>query len=375
MFERISQMMIKEFIQIFRDPRLRTVVLLMPLLQTIIFGYAINIDVRDIKLAVYDLDNSASSRSLTNALVRSGYFKLVDSLTDDSQIGPTLDSGNATVVMQINQGFDTALAKSSPAQVLFLIDGTDANTAAIVESYLSRIALQHSQSIGTNRLQELSSKDKSITTGLQSRAWFNDNLVSRNFYIPGVIAILLTLVTLTLTSMSIVREKEIGTMEQLIVTPITRVQFVAGKTLPYILLGLFNVLGILLVSAFWFEVPIRGNLLLLFFAVSLYLLTTLGLGLFVSTISNTQQEAMLSAFMFYFPLVLLSGFIFPVNNMPELIQWLTIINPLKYFLIIIRGIFLKGVGIAILWPELLSLAAIGAVIFWQATRRFHKTLT
>lgn len=164
-------------------------------------------------------------------------------------------------------------------------------------------------------------------------------------------------------------------MEQLIVTPITRVQFVAGKTLPYILLGLFNVLGILLVSAFWFEVPIRGNLLLLFFAVSLYLLTTLGLGLFVSTISNTQQEAMLSAFMFYFPLILLSGFIFPVENMPKAIQWLTILNPLKYFLIIIRGIFLKGVGIAILWPELLSLAAIGAVIFWQATRRFHKTLT
>lgn len=375
MFARIGPIMRKEFIQIFRDPRLRMVVLLMPLLQTIIFGYAINIDVHDIKLAVYDLDNSASSRSLTNALVSSGYFKLVDSLTDDSQLGPTLDSGKSTVVIQINQGFDTTLMEGSPAQVLFLIDGTDANTASIVESYVSRIAVQHSQSIRSNRTKGLSSIDDSINTGLQSRAWFNDHLVSRNFYIPGVIAILLTLTTLTLTSMSIVREKELGTMEQLIVTPITRVQFVAGKTLPYILLGLFNVLGILLVSAFWFEVPIRGNLLLLFFAVSLYLLTTLGLGLFVSTISNTQQEAMLSAFMFYFPLVLLSGFIFPVENMPTAIQWLTILNPLKYFLIIIRGIFLKGVGIAILWPELLSLAATGAMIFWQATRRFHKTLT
>lgn len=370
MFARVYQMMLKEFIQIFRDPRLRAVILLMPLLQTIIFGYAINIDVRDITIAVYDLDRSAASRGLIESLEKSGYFRLVKGLTDDHQIRRTLDHGEATVVIQVNPGFQENLLVGRTAQALFLIDGTDSNTASIVESYLNRIASQYSKEYQPQSFNKLFS---GFT--LESRAWFNENLVSRNYYIPGVIAILLTLVTLTMTSMSIVREKEVGTMEQLIVTPISRVEYVTGKTLPYICIGLFDVIGILLVSSFWFEVPMRGNLFLLFFAMSLYLLTTLGLGLLVSTISNTQQEAMLSAFMFYFPLVLLSGFIFPISNMPVPIQWVTLINPLRHFLIVIRGIFLKGVGISVLWPQLSALGLIGALIFWQATRRFRKTLS
>lgn len=372
MFERVWQMMIKEFLQIFRDVRLRTVILLMPLLQTIIFGYAINIDVRDIRIAVLDQDRSTASRNFVQSLVNSGYFLLSDSLDENAEITDELDKGEASIVLQIRPGFEAAMNSGKPTPVLAIIDGSDANTASIIRSYLSRVAAQQAQSVAMERSGHAVLKAPSIR--LQSRAWFNENLISRNFYIPGLIAILLTLTTLTMTSMSIVREKEIGTMEQLIVTPISRVEFLAGKSLPYILIGFFNVIGILLVSAYWFEVPIRGNPFLLFFAIGLYLLTTLGIGLYVSTISNTQQEAMLSAFMFYFPLVLLSGFIFPVYNMPKLIQWLTVINPLKYFLVVIRGIFLKGVGLQVLWPELLALMAIGIVVFWQAIRRFHKTL-
>lgn len=368
MFERVWHMMLKEFLQIFRDVRLRTVILLMPLLQTIIFGYAINIDVRDIRLAVLDQDQSAASRNFVHSLVNSGYFILSQSLEKESQIAEQLDQGRVSIVLQIRSGFESSMKVGDSHALLAIIDGSDANTASIVRSYITRVAAQ--QALAINPVM---SRPQAVR--LQSRAWFNETLISRNFYIPGLIGILLTLTTLTLTSMSIVREKEIGTMEQLIVTPINRVEFIAGKTLPYILIGLFNVIGILFVSAYWFEVPIRGNLVLLFVAISLYLLTTLGIGLFVSTISNTQQEAMLSAFMFYFPLVLLSGFIFPVYNMPKLIQWLSVINPLKYFLVIIRGIFLKGIGVQVLWPELLALMAIGLVVFWQAIRRFHKTLS
>lgn len=372
MFERVWCMMLKEFLQIFRDVRLRTVILFMPLLQTVIFGYAINIDVHDIRLSVLDQEHSIASRNFIQSLVNSGYFTLAASLDHESEIPEELDHGRAAVVLQISPGFSAAMASGQPMPVLAIIDGSDANTAAIIRFYLGRIAAQQAR-----LTSHVKAPAQSMVTAvrLQSRAWFNENLVSRNFYLPGLIAILITLTTLTMTSMSIVREKEIGTMEQLIVTPIHRVEFIAGKTLPYILIGFFNVIGILIVSAYWFEVPIRGNLFLLFVSIGLYLLTTLGIGLFVSTISNTQQEAMLSAFMFYFPLVLLSGFIFPIYNMPDVIQWLTVINPLKYFLIVIRGIFLKGVGIQVLWPELLSLMLIGIVVFWQAIRRFHKTLS
>lgn len=374
MFERVQQMMIKEFIQLLRDPRLRVIVFAVPIIQMLIFCYAVNIDVHDVNLAVYDLDRSTASRRLIDAFVRSGYFVFSATLTDESQVNQQLDLGSAKVVLQINRGFEEKLNSGQQADFLALIDGSDVNTSSVIYSYVARITAQYTKSLALKNVLTPSQRSLGFPI-LKSRPWFNENLTSRNFYIPGVISILLTLATLTLTSMSIVREKEIGTMEQLIVTPITRMEFIAGKTLPYVCIGLVNVVCILIISTFWFEMPIRGNLLLLFFSVLLYLLTTLGLGLFISTISNTQQEAMLSAFMIYFPLVLLSGFIFPIANMPEVIRWLTFINPLKYFLIAIRGIFLKGIGMTILWPQLLALAAIGSAVFLLAARRFHKTLS
>jgi ABC-2 type transport system permease protein len=209
---------------------------------------------------------------------------------------------------------------------------------------------------------------------MESRAWFNENLESRNFYVPGVIALLVMVITLLLTSMAVVREKEIGTMEQIMVTPITAKEFILGKTTPFALISFVDVLLISLVGVYWFDVPIRGNLLLLLAATGFYLMTTLGMGLFISTVSRTQQQAMMSAFFFQFPATLLSGFVFPIANMPEVVQWLTYFNPLRYFLVIIRGIFLKGVGVTILWPHLLALAVMGSIILWSASKRFKKTM-
>ena len=211
--------------------------------------------------------------------------------------------------------------------------------------------------------------------GLRSRTWFNENLESRNYFVPGVIAIVVTLVTLLLTSMAVVREKEIGTIEQIMVTPITPTEFILGKTVPFALIGLADVLLVTAVGVFWFDVPIRGNLLLLMGCAGIYLVTTLGIGLLISTVSQTQQQAMMGTFFFFFPAMMLSGFVFPIPNMPEVVQWITYLNPLRYLLIILRGIFLKGVGASVLWPEILALAVMGALMLWFVPTRFHKTLT
>lgn len=375
-FCRMLQMVRKEFIQILRDPRLRLVIILIPIIQTLIFGYAVNTDVRGVRVGVYDRDQSRASREFLDTVLNSGYFVRAADLTENHQIVPKLDRGDVAVVLQIDHGFQNRLMGGQSAPVQALIDGTDANTAGVVTSYLNKLAGEYSVKLAEDYYHTYTpSMPSPGGVVLETRAWFNDSLESRNYYIPGVIAIILTLALLTLTSMSIVREKELGTIEQLLVTPITRMEFIAGKMIPYVIIGLVDVVGILLVSTYWFEVPIRGSLTLLFFGVCLYLLTALGLGLHISTISNTQQEAMLSAFMYYFPLVMLSGFIFPIANMPKIIQWVTYANPLKYFLIIIRGIFLKGVGLDVLWPEFAVLALIGVLIFWKASSEFHKTIT
>jgi len=209
---------------------------------------------------------------------------------------------------------------------------------------------------------------------MESRAWFNENLESRNFYVPAVIANIVFIITMLLSSMAVVREKEIGTMEQIIVTPIRRSEFILGKTVPFILIGFIDVAIITLVAAFWFDVPIRGSVPLLFGATALFLMSSLGFGLLISTISRTQQQAMMSAFFFIFPAMLLSGFAFPIENMPETVQWLTFLNPLRYYLVIIRGIFLKGVGIGILWHQFLALFVLGTVILQFAVSRFRKNL-
>ncbi len=375
MFDRIKEMLIKEFIQIFRDPKMKGVIFMMPIIQVLVFGYAVTTDVNHIATAIYDLDNSRASRELIARFVESGYFDVAEYVNDENRARELLDRGEVSVVLRFNKGFGDELRAGRTAPMQLIVDGTDSNTAGIVLNYSAQIALKFSQKVLITRFTRLrGSFEKPGHVEMQTRAWFNENLESRNFYVPGVIAIIVMLITLMLTSMAIVREKEIGTMEQIMVTPISPAEFILGKTLPFALIGFADVIVITLIGVFWFEVPIRGNLLLLFLSTGLYLMTTLGVGLLISTVSQTQQQAMMSTFFFYFPAVLLSGFMFPIANMPELVQWLTFLNPLRYFLVIIRGIFLKGVGMNILWPQMAALTMMGVFTLGLASRRFRKTL-
>jgi ABC-2 type transport system permease protein len=375
MYQRLRQMLIKEFIQVFRDPRMRTVIFVIPCIQTLVIGYAVTTDIRDIPTAVYDRDNSVDSREVVARFADSGYFRIVAYPQDDEEVRRLIDYGRASVVIHANRGFSEDLHAGRTAKLQVIVDGTDSNTAGIVLSYVTRIALRYSQNILTERFSQLGAAIRQPgQVTLRTRSWFNENLESRNYFVPGVIVIVVTLVTLLLTSMAVVREKEIGTMEQIMVSPITPTEFILGKTIPFALLGFVDVLAVTAVGVFWFEVPIRGSLLLLFVATGVYLMTTLGIGLLISTVSQTQQQAMMSTFFFFFPAMLLSGFAFPVANMPRPVQWLTYLDPMQYFLIIIRSIFLKGVGLDILWAQILPLAAMGVIILSLAVRRLHKTL-
>jgi ABC-2 type transport system permease protein len=376
MFERLKAMLVKEFIQALRDPRMRFILFVIPVFQTVVFGYAVNTDVRHVKTAVYDLDNSPESRDLTAQFVRSGYFDVTEYVQNDSRVRELMDRSAVKAVIRMNGGFGESLraGRSTPLQVI--LDGTDSNTAGIVLNYIAQIAARYSgrlQVAQTARRVGLPPVPGGVA--LNSRAWFNENLESRNFYVPAVIANIVLIITMLLSSMAVVREKEIGTMEQIIVTPISRTEFILGKTFPFVLIGFVDVALITAVAYFWFDVPIRGSLTLLFGATALFLMSSLGFGLFISTISQTQQQAMMSAFFFIFPAMLLSGFAFPIENMPESVQWLTFLNPLRYYIIIIRGVFLKGIGMDILWPQLAALAILGFLILSFAVNRFRKTLS
>jgi ABC-2 type transport system permease protein len=376
MFERIRHMLVKEFLQVIRDPRMRTVIFVLPCIQTLIIGYAVSTDVQHVATAVYDMDNTEESRSLVARFTGSGYFDAVAYVENDARAQEAIDRGRASVILRINRGYSEDLRAGRTARVQLIVDGSDSNTAWIVLGYAGRIANGTSEQLLVERFtRQLGMTRDAGLVELKSRAWFNENLESRNFFVPGVIVIVVSIATLLLTSMAVVREKEVGTMEQIIVTPITPVEFILGKTVPFALIAFVDVALVSLVGVYWFGVPVRGSLTLLFFTTGLYLLTTLGVGLFISTVSRTQQQAMMSTFFFFFPAMLLSGFVFPIANMPLVVQWLDVLNPLAYFLVIVRGIFLKGVGMSVLWPQIAALAVIGVLTLSLAARRFHKTLS
>jgi len=373
MFDRLKAMLIKEFTQILRDPKMRFVILAVPVVQIIMFGYAVNTDVKHITTAIYDLDNSATSRELTAQLVRSGYFDIVEHMDREDRVRELMDRGEVRAALQMNRGFEEDIKAGRTAPLQIIVDGTDPNTAGIVLSHAVKIASRFSDRIQTERLVRSAGGTLPVAQlELAGRAWFNDNLESCNYYVPGVMAQMVLIVTMMLSSMAVVREKEIGTMEQMIVTPIQRWEFIVGKMIPFVVIGYINVTIVTLVALFWFDIPFRGSILFLFAATGLFLMSSLGFGLFISTISRTQQQAMMSSFMFIFPAMLLSGFAFPIENMPPLIQYATYANPLRYFLIIIRGVFLKGVGFPILWPQLAGLFILGSVILTFAVQRFRK---
>ncbi len=371
-FERLRHMIRKEFIQVFRNSKMRAIVLVMPLVQSMVFGYAVTTDVRQVETAIYDQDQTPESRGLVDRFVHSGYFLVKTHIHSDHEIDELIDHGKVAAIIRIPPNFSGNIAAGTTAAVQIIVDGTDSNTAGVVLNYAGNIVRSDALELLQKRNGNLGKE--TVGVNLQTRAWFNENLTSRNFYVPGVIAVIVMLVTLLLTSMSVVREKEMGTMEQIVVTPITPLEFILGKTMPSIILGFVNMIFVTLISVFWFDIPVRGSILTLIVANGFYLMTTIGIGLIISTLSETQQQAMMSTFFFYLPAVLLSGFMFPIANMPQVVQAVTYLNPLRYFLVIIRGIFLKGVGVAILWPQIMALLLLGILVLTLAVKKFRKNL-
>ncbi|MDP2877153.1 MAG: ABC transporter permease [Holophaga sp.] len=375
MFDRLLAMLKKEFTQILRDPRMRGIILGVPMVQVLIFGYAVTTDVRHVPTAVMDLDQTPESRELVARFEGSRYFAVVARVDSDAEARQVVDQGEVKAVLRLNSGFGAALQGGRTAQAQLLLDGSDSNTTSIVMGYASRISASHNQNILATRIaRSTGAKLVAEPITMASRAWYNPTLESRFFFIPAVIAQLVMITSILLSSMAIVREREIGTMEQIMVSPIGRLEFILGKTLPFALVGFMNVAMVSAVGVFWFGIPLVGSLFTLFFTSGLFLLSTLGVGLLISTLSATQQQAMMTAFFFIMPAILLSGFIYPIANMPTVIQWLTYLNPLRFFLVILRSLFLKGAGFAILWPQMLALLLLGVGMLSLAAGRFKKTM-
>lgn len=374
MFERAKAILIKEFKQVLRDKRMKTVIFISPLLQIILFGYAANKDINYIPTAIYDQDNTKESRELLHRFTYSKYFVPKYYIYNAEELDRIINKGLANVVLRIDRGFGRDLKAGKNANIQLILDGSDSNTAMIIMGYAGTIMGNYQQDLIREDVARLGNTKGAPSVDLRERAWFNENLISSNYYLPGVIVSIVTIMSLLLTAMAIVREKEIGTMEQLIVSPLRPLELIFGKLLPFGVIALIQTTFITTLGVFWFHIPFRGSLLLLAFSTCIYLFTSLGAGLFISTIASTQQEAMMSVFLFYMPTFLLSGFAYPIANMPEIIRWFTLINPMRYFLIVVRGIFLKGVGIDILWPQLLVLFVIGLVVITLSALRFRKSL-
>lgn len=375
MWERILTILRKEFRSVLRDPRMRMVIIGVPVIQTLIFGYAVTLDVRHVRLAVIDHDGTPASRELVARFTGSAYFDAVVQTQDEGLARRLIDAAEAAAILQINAGYEESLRRGTTTPVQLIVDGSDSNTARFVVNYGAQIGAAANAALLLE--QTVARTGRTLPIGrvdLQPRAWFNADLESRNYFVPGIIAMLVMLIGLMLTSMAIVREKEVGTIEQIMVTPIRPVEFILGKCAPFVAIGFLNTALVSAVGLFWFAIPLRGSFALLLLGTALFLLSTLGIGLFISTVSQTQQQAMMTTFFFFFPAMLFSGFIFPIPNMPEFFQWLSLLDPLRYILIIIRGVFLKGVGLDVLWPEFAALLVLGIAVMAFAVSRFQKTL-
>ncbi|MEP6917508.1 MAG: ABC transporter permease [Acidobacteriota bacterium] len=370
--QRLRFLVWKEFLELRRNPRLFGIVIIAPILQLTMLGYAATTDVRDVPVVIADGDRSPQSRELIARFEGSRNFQIADVVTTGEQIEPYLEAGQAWLALAIPVGYGAAVGAGRPVTLQVVADGTDSNSTTVALGYATSLIGTYAQELTAARLQTGPALDPG---GIDARlrVWFNPQLESRHFMIPGVLALVLLVVTANLASMAIVREKELGTLEQLNVTPLRRWELVAGKLLPYGLIAMVDVLLVVAVAVFWFEIPLRGSFTLLLALSLLYVLCTLALGLFISTVSDTQQQAMMTAtFFFLTPMIYLSGFIFPIENMPRAIQLFTYLIPLRYFLVIVRGIFLKGIGLDLLWPQAAALAAWGVVVLSLAVSRSRK---
>jgi ABC-2 type transport system permease protein len=368
--QRLRCLVRKEFQELRMNPRLFGLVIIAPILQLTMLGYAATTDVKNVPLLVADGDRSSASRELVARFEGSPNFTVVATVTTVAEIEPYLERGTASLALGIPAGYGASIDAGRPVIVQVVADGTDSNSTTVALGYAQSLIGGYAQ-----ELAAMAGTAPATGTGIDARirVWFNPELESRYFMIPGVLALVLLIVTANLAAMAIVREKELGTLEQLNVTPLRRWELIVGKLLPYGLIALVDVLLVSAVAVLWFEVPLRGSFALLFAMSLLYVLSTLALGLFISTISDTQQQAMMTAtFFFLTPMIYLSGFIFPIENMPAVIQPFTYLIPLRYFLIMVRGIFLKGIGLDLLWPQALALGAWGVAVLSLAVMRSRK---
>ncbi|MGD1091709.1 MAG: ABC transporter permease [Bryobacteraceae bacterium] len=384
MRQRLRRIIRKEFIQALRDPRMRALLVFFPLIQLLIFGYAVNLDVNDARIAWMDQDRTPESRELLSYFQGSGRFILAGMPNSDAAMQAMLDRGQVDGVVRVLPGFARDIRRGRTTSVQVLLDGTNSNTASIVSGYATQTIGMYSAEV-LNREQNTRLVAATMDSGTavrpaipqittRARVWFNPDLRSRNYFIPGVIVNIITIATLSLTAMAIVREKEIGTMEQLMVTPIRPAELILGKTLPFVVIGLWDMLLSMGAALLLFHIPFAGSFWLLLVSTLLFLLTTLGAGLFISTVSKTQTQASMATGLFFQPFFMLSGFTFPIRNMPVLAQWLTFLNPVRYIMEIVRGVFLQGAGVDALWPQMVALGVFGVIILGLSVLRFQKRL-
>ncbi|MGO8758588.1 MAG: ABC transporter permease [Terracidiphilus sp.] len=376
MLARMKQMMIKEVIQVLRDKRTRFILIGPPIIQMLVFGYAATFEIRHVATVVVDYDHSQESRDLISRFTSSPYFAVQRQLDNSAELSNLIDEGQATVGLQINAGFAQALRKGQPAPLQVIVDATNSNSALIAAGYITQIAGGYAEEYQKDRISRTAPQLAQVVPSieLEQRPWYNPNLSSRWFFIPGIIGSLTVVLVITLTAFGVVREREIGTLEQIMVTPIRPAEFILSKTLPFFAIGLFDVSLIALVGSLWFRVPFRGHFSVLLLGSVLFLVCMLGVGLLISTVSSTQQQAMVTAFFFIMPTIVFSGFGFPISTMPQWLQYMTYASPLRYFLVVLRGTYLKGVGMDILWPQMAAMAGLGVGLLTVAILRFHKSL-
>lgn len=373
---RVGKMVIKELRQLFRDPKTKRVIFVSPIIQLILFGYAVNTDVRNVATALVDLDRTQESRELVDAFTASGYFDVVIRSDRPADLERALDHGDAVVALHIPAGYSQALAAGRDAPVQLLVDGTNSNTATVAQGYAAKIV----QELATRRRATggaggtAGGRDAPSAIDVRARAWFNPSLESRVYNVPAVIGVIVLLMCLLLTAMAVVREREVGTLEQLLVSPLSPAELMLGKTIPVAGVALVQLMLVTAVALLWFDIPLRGSVPALLLAAALFILAGLSLGLIISTISATQQEAFLAMFLFVLPAIILSGFLYPIDTMPDVFQTLTLANPLRHFLEIVRGIFLKGAGVLDLGVQFGVLTAMAGGGLVVATRRFRASL-
>ena len=376
MFARVKQMLIKEFIELWRDKWGRFRLIVPPVLQMLLFGYAATFEVYHVSTIVLDLDHTQESRELISRFTSSNRLNIIKVAQSQHDINDAIDKSDAVVALVVDAGFSNLLRKGQSAPVQAIVDGTNSNTALIALGYINTIAAKFAQDYAIDLAQQIGGMQgmRSVQVTLEQRPWYNEDLNGRWFFVPGVIGTLTLVIVVNLTAFAIVREREVGTLEQIMVTPIRPTEFILGKTVPFFLVGLGEVSLVTAVGILWFQVPFVGNPLVLLFGTTLYLLSTLALGLLISTLCSTQQQAFATNFFVLNPFFILSGFSFPISSMPVVLQWLTYANPLRYYLVVIRGTFLKGVGVDVLWPDLVAMATIASVLLAISILRFRKSL-